>query len=529
MPNEPTWMDWIAKYPFGEPPPSARAASEAVIAGAKHLGSLGERAIKDVGLQTFHGREPDIGTVLEAATLPMGGTAFSGAKGAALGAGPATFFGKPTTPHERDFLGKLMEGLTPMEQAAVGRMVKNSGGIVTDVTRLGPPPAAGAVPKGPTLEWFERRAYHPPEITDVKQGISPASGSGVSPLPKKVDPETQKVLDDLHKQLDPHEPYVPVTVSTPAKWETFFTPLEIELIKAHAPMGGANIKGMFDADKILTKAYENQALREAGGAQGPSQLASGGLTPAETQNLLQPGGYVRPSTRYPDPFDVPREAPFKLPEVATEQGYNVKAVHGTRNPPYDPNTGGWSYPNRLEKDFDRFRLPPTEIGVHFGGPRAAGNFTTSSDLRDISRFPRKFPVGIQAQNPLELRDLGSWGPSKMASALKAKGFPADEVDRAIGGGYHAGQSSETQIQGLRKYLQDKGYDSIKYRNNVEDPGSTSYILFTPSADAPNYVRGVRSPWAKFDPSKMGSSDIGAALAATVGLGGLASGEYKRKE
>ena len=509
----PSWLDWLAnprRQGLGPPGPGAQATMDVL----QHIGSLPRRAFEDVGTQTFHGREPDIGTVLEATTLPMGGTAFSGARGA-LGAGP-------------------------------------------------------------TKAWFESRKYQPGEI---KSGMT-GTGSGTSPLPKGVDPKTAEALSAIEKSLSKD----PLMGPGPYKWETFFTPNEVALMKSHYGEEAMNKPmSMFDADELLVKAKYAQKGSPTPAPQAPSpfkpKLGSAGPFPGEPnywhnwftkpeieaieslvgkdkaitmqkadeilksvtgkESLIKeppepsygPGAAESVARRKADPhdpFNVPRETPFKIPERGTAEGYTTAAVHGTRKPPYNPKTGDWEWPKRLQEDFGGFKLPDTEIGVHYGGPRGAGNFTTFSHGDDYPGFPRKFPVALRANNPLEMRDLGSWGPEKVSLELERLGFPRDEIMKARKTGYPVASSNE-QIKGLRNYIESKGYDSIKYINKVEDPGHTSYIMFKSAENDPRYAQGVRVPWAKFDPSKKGSSDILSSIAGALGLGGLAAGKYRKND
>jgi len=135
---EPSWMDWVSdpRLQGVAAPSGANLASQYLIKAGQGLASLPERAM-NVGTQVFHGREPDMGTVLEAATLPFGGTAFSATKGA-LGAGPAirAYHGSPHSFDKFD-IGKLGtgeggqaygHGLYFAENPAVAETYKTAGG-----------------------------------------------------------------------------------------------------------------------------------------------------------------------------------------------------------------------------------------------------------------------------------------------------------------------------------------------------------------------------------------------------------------
>lgn len=241
----------------------------------------------------------------------------------------------------------------------------------------------------------------------------------------------------------------------------------------------------------------------------------GAITPEEQQLLdaLASPGQSSPWSPYAkakeqgavavNPEELPREVPFGVPEKAQQLGFNVPVVHGTTREPY----GNYSYSELLnhskaggglKQDFGQFELPPSEIGVHFGSPRAAAHFTGEYPVE--GRYARKFPVVIRAQNPLEMKDIGSWGPRKIADELQRLGFSPKEIRDQVF--YKSGGKSD--IEKMRDYIQSKGYDSIKYKNTVEDPGHTSYILMDPAR--------ARVPWAAFDPAKLADPNLLSGIA-----------------
>lgn len=236
----------------------------------------------------------------------------------------------------------------------------------------------------------------------------------------------------------------------------------------------------------------------------------------------------------------PQLSPQDLEEKSGKLGLNTTAFHATK------------------KNFSEFKNPEElgnfpEIGVHFGTLRAAIDRATrgsgvdrdviENNLRNnqnITRdplslkpegMPRGFqfqviPARIGANNPLYLNDLGSWNPSRMRDALMAHPeFSAEEVNSAMKvkgpepQSFHDHQLAATQhIQQLRKLIESKGYDSIAYRNNVEDHGSLSYAIWN--------LNKARSFYAKFDPALAGSRNLGAAIG---GLSLVPIGLYADKQ
>ncbi len=226
----------------------------------------------------------------------------------------------------------------------------------------------------------------------------------------------------------------------------------------------------------------------------------------------------------------PALSPADLAAKSAALGLNTTVFHGTRH------------------NFSEFKLPEEmenypELGVHFGTLRAAidragkgyhpavrqiieDNLRKNAGIvqNPLSLTPtppsgttgktfQVIPAKIGANNPLYIgQDLGTWGPSKIRDALmKHPDFDPDELNQAmqmkltptmmsnLSPHYEAAE----QIQNLRKLVESKGYDSMTYRNNVEDPGSLSYIIWHPEK--------ARSFYAKFDPAKAGSRNLGAAI------------------
>lgn len=250
---------------------------------------------------------------------------------------------------------------------------------------------------------------------------------------------------------------------------------------------------------------------------GRGQLAQQGM-PDETEKVIaqiakfleaNPGGsiadfagplsmiskHLQPKMKMPivDLSSLPRDAQWYLPKQATDAGFNVAAHHGTDVP----------------VDFNKFKLPNDEIGVHFGSPRAAQEIMGFRGADAAA--PRVYPVALQARNPLQLPDMGSWHSKEMAEALMDKRdmFPPGAVGEAYAKG----------IPGFRDLLSKSGYDSLKYLNKVEDPGHMSYILFKESQKHPGFVAGARSPWAAY--KDLSSADLLAGLGGAGVLLGAA--------
>ncbi|WP_415912930.1 hypothetical protein [Neptuniibacter sp. QD37_11] len=80
-------------------------------------------------------------------------------------------------------------------------------------------------------------------------------------------------------------------------------------------------------------------------------------------------------------------------------------------------------------------------------------------------------VKITLSNPIEMPDLGRWS---VYSIAEASGLSRKECNEIM-----AHDSEADQFEALRNTLKSKGFDGIVYTNEVESPGSVSYIVFDP--------------------------------------------------
>ncbi len=156
-------------------------------------------------------------------------------------------------------------------------------------------------------------------------------------------------------------------------------------------------------------------------------------------------------------------------------------------------------------------LSPFGIGTHVGTKGAASDRfikTTKPGLESGATYPLK----IKAERQF-LNSEGNPFPEEQLSM---------ELRKII---QEIGDKKGIDIQKLpykeqNKMLADymwKKYDAIPYINDVEAPGSISYIV--PS-------QNIRSRFAKFDPEKVGSTDI---LAGVIPIGLLSNDKENKKK
>jgi hypothetical protein len=209
--------------------------------------------------------------------------------------------------------------------------------------------------------------------------------------------------------------------------------------------------------------------------------------------------------------DIPREGGvLSTPLAAKVLGRSENLLHGTRVGPEQwqtPTGSGASLGGTL----DALKLPDDELGVHFGNPKQANVFS-GDYLTNNKDAPRQYPVVVSANNPLRLPDSGTWHAEDVVRSLGK----ATQTNPATGNNLPMFPPEELKslnsIGDVRNYIASKGYDSIVYRNKSEDTGHDSFIKFMPSPEAPNFVSGVRSPFAAFDPAKIMRPELAAGLA-----------------
>ena len=320
------------------------------------------------------------------------------------------------------------------------------------------------------------------------------------------------------------------------------------LVGALGPLGEA---GMTLGEMLRTRQFDSRMLPQIAGGVLLGTAAPGGLETGAVKDLSEaaiekaltanPGASIfdlagthvgGPSSSFTrsvpriDFENIPRTGYPMTPLAARVLGRSENLAHGT-----SVAVPRWSVPegnvpdvhspsNQVGSYGDALALPDDEIGVHFGNPKQSGIFAQAPDSN-----ARTYPVVVATNNPLRMRDLGSWHLDRIVSELHRLNnnggpydgrFPYDELG-----------SLET-IGDARKYIASKGYDSIVYRNSEEDPGHDSYIKFIPSPVAPDYVSGVRSPFAQFDPQKLSWPELAAGLAGAGAIPALAHEEGQQE-
>jgi len=149
---------------------------------------------------------------------------------------------------------------------------------------------------------------------------------------------------------------------------------------------------------------------------------------------------------------------------AAAQGFDRDAYHGTHSV------------------FDAIDPNMVDLGVHVGTPEQAANRlkTLSKDKADRGGWTgaNTLPLKVNLGKTLDLPDVGQWNDSHVvAKALREKGFDvgdiadeAGDIKRSYEDGHEwrTGPENRSLLDDLRNHLTDKGYGSIRYKNQVEN-------------------------------------------------------------
>lgn len=121
------------------------------------------------------------------------------------------------------------------------------------------------------------------------------------------------------------------------------------------------------------------------------------------------------------------------------------------------------------------------LGTHFGTRQSA-----RQRVRALGRFragePRVERYRLRVVSPLRVRDIGAWDslPDVAFSLRVEQPFGSAGPDILRPDDLRAFRVLETDAEAwefLRRKIEERGYDSVVYRNGVEDAGSDSYIVW----------------------------------------------------
>lgn len=177
-------------------------------------------------------------------------------------------------------------------------------------------------------------------------------------------------------------------------------------------------------------------------------------------------GQPRVEVRDVDPTSNNFKRWFRESQITDEQGNPQKVYHGTP----------------VESPYAIF-MNTVDMGWHFGTAAAANDRIGAGPTGDlVMEGARVGEFYIRLENPVIMRDHGTWNNNpKMLEDLMAGRYltPAEVNDlrtKMVSSGYTLGDALAFRDI-VVPFLQEKGYDGVRYRNNVEDGGSTSFIVW----------------------------------------------------
>lgn len=145
-------------------------------------------------------------------------------------------------------------------------------------------------------------------------------------------------------------------------------------------------------------------------------------------------------------------------------------------------------------DFDSFDTTRGDLGSHFGSVEQA-NKAVGRGRGAGASGPNIMPIYINLENPLRLKDTGTFHADGIAPQLAAKGWISKAEAKKIVAEIDADWKKRAvyDVQ-LRDLIKSKGHDGVVYKNEHEGRGD-SWIIFDPAqAKSATGNRGT------FDPS-----------------------------
>lgn len=225
---------------------------------------------------------------------------------------------------------------------------------------------------------------------------------------------------------------------------------------------------------------------------------------------------------------VPQQMPERVYAKADEAGYPLRVFHGSSNPNLT------KLPKAVTKN------PAYDFGFHAASePATAGRFIAGPTLGNLGKGDTIYPLvaRVPESRIIDMPDLGRWSsplawqeprfrgpfasyirtlrdtatakPNELA-VLEQLQEDAARPGRWLQGLRSQGSPYPAWQQYMKDTLEDAGFDAIRYKNQIEGLGEPSYLFLKPEQ--------LRSPFAKFNPTKRETNNILASVLAALGLG-----------
>jgi predicted nucleotidyltransferase len=132
--------------------------------------------------------------------------------------------------------------------------------------------------------------------------------------------------------------------------------------------------------------------------------------------------------------------------------------------------------------FDSFEVDRSDLGAHFGNLEQMTHLESRLGHRswsDTADGMLVMPVWLRVENPLRLKDVGTFHADGIAEQLEKKGILAKGEGKRIAKECDA-DSRQRKVHDpvLRQKIIDAGFDGVVYKNEHEGAGE-SFIAFDP--------------------------------------------------
>lgn len=117
------------------------------------------------------------------------------------------------------------------------------------------------------------------------------------------------------------------------------------------------------------------------------------------------------------------------------------------------------------QEFEQFDVDKCGLGIHSGSLLQAEHAIQAKSETDKNAMPRLLSVEVTLENPLRMRDLGTFDADVVWHELREMGLvsdPDDGIEKSI-----EKMPKCSAFKFVRKKIQDLGYDGIVYLNRGE--------------------------------------------------------------
>jgi len=398
---------------------------------------------------------------------------------------------------------------------------------------------------------------------------------GVTPAEFALTPKIQKALKDGHdgvifkNLIDPVEPSTHYVVFDPSQFKSSdpvtldeagnviplsqrFNAASPSIMEARAPSRGIfdvnnppepkagfdRVMAVMDSDGVVyydTEARMHGDLVDSFPGIEDYVIDGGFIVNGEYRMNMSDGGYA-----------AKEGGDERVAEVkAFTKRVNDPTIVGARSPSLSTFTPEWQEWFRGSKVVDEYGNPKVQFHStsalvdgesfdqflpfsHFGTPTAAQDRFSSINVirggkKDIPRRgSRTYPVYLSIKNPLRVTDFAATNEATLLAAI---------MDAQRLGGYleiNIDDIDDVTAVGTYDAVRKAGYDGLVYKNEFEDRGEDSYVIFDPSqAKSIFNVRPTRSP--VISSARQRPEDLAYQIGRRSGqVAGVARGRQQRE-